>query len=454
MSLLIIGSGPLPCEHYLPVMAPGLRTWQIAQAAVQGLAHQRDIEPEPILILGLEQEARAETRKLVPLSIPMASPEAAGRTAWPVAYIPLTLDDMRALEAAPDAAGLPLPAGIRAVIGTASIQPCHTATVLAAHFGVPCWADLFGDPLAELQTRGEPGAAPDPEDETLRLHVWKLLLGVLLGADEFSALSARQRCTVIGQAGVAGRLNRAMTGRNFIHEIPYTLFPADFPEVRPLPGESPLRLLWFGGFNSWADIPTLIAGLRLAFERDHRCELHVLGGKIPHYAESPYHAFAEAAAELPLKDRVIFHDWKPYASLPDAVAGCHAVLSIDRPTNEAWLGSRTRIVHALAHGRAVLSTALSEVTAAAAEAGVLIPFVPRDAESLAGAIGAVLARAQELAALGLRGRTFLQSAYPWEKVHAPLVAWVREPRPDPSRASSPLAEFWHAARAESPVWNA
>ncbi len=449
MKIVILGCGPMPCEPSQPVMAPGARTWQIVQTVADALASAAGPMPD-ITVYGLEQQARPGGMKPAQVEValsPSGDPGAAG--ACTIRYVPLLYDDFIALPARGLAPGGPLPAPVDAVIGTASAQPCATAAALAAAVQVPLWVDVFGDPFAEIQSKAELCPAEKEANDTRCHHVWKLMIGALLQGDRFSALSGRQRHALIGQLGAAGRLNRHTSGLDFVHAIPFGLFPADAPPYQPpVPAEA-FTVMWCGSFNTWMDVDSLVGGIAGAVVREPRLRVRVAGGKIPNYNEDAYDQFVAGIRSAGVEHAVEFAGWQPLSEIPALMASCDAGLSIDRYTYEAVLGSRTRIVQFLAAGRPVISTNVAEIAGECARAGLLVPFELGDPGSLSGALCGAAARADEMRALAPRAREFAMEHCGGRRLGAPLAEWIRNPAFAPDKVegsendpTNPLTTYW------------
>lgn len=436
MKIVIFGSGPMPCEPQFAVTAPGARTWQVVQTAAEALRQTGDADP--ITVFGLEP---ADRRGPVTVEIPPVDP---GDPPFPCMYYPLGYE--KYIQLAQPADDM-LDAVHRAecVIGCASLQPCSTASAFARHTDIPFWADLFGDCFAELQTRAEQCADHATNNTTFH-HAWKLLLPVLLGADMFSALSERQRYAVMGQLGIAGRLNRFTGTHDLIHTVPFGLFPADFPPQSPLASTRELTIAWSGSFNTWMDSATLVQGLEIAFRAVPDLHLLVQGGRVQGYSEKAYDDFVEGTRKAGLEERLTLLDWQPLARTRELYSQCNAGLSIDRYSYEALLGSRTRVVNFLASGMPVISTVVTELTEELAAQGYVIPFELNNPESLAQAISTVAASKRSMQALGAAGRKYVANRFDGRKTGSALIEWLKAPALAPDKiqasASNPLLSFW------------
>ncbi|MCH5374301.1 MAG: hypothetical protein JJ992_10005, partial [Planctomycetes bacterium] len=182
-----------------------------------------------VMVFGLENETRTKPHEPIGFTVSAAPPGDGSGSGTParsvrINYYALGFNDFVKLNR-PENLKQPWLAGeIDGVIGTSSVQPCATAASFAASRGIPFWADVFGDPFSEIQSKAQLSPEDREANSTQYHHVWKLMLPVLLQGDRFSSLSERQRFALIGQLGVAGRLNRLTSGRDIVHAIPYGLY--------------------------------------------------------------------------------------------------------------------------------------------------------------------------------------------------------------------------------------
>lgn len=439
----------MPAEPHYAVTAPGSRTWQIARSVALGMRGAGGMgSPPQITIVGLEGAPRTSGDASISLPIPVGEGPAILAT-----YIPVTLDAYRNAGTNGKAGGYALPEDVHAVVGTGSAQPYSTAAAFAKLRNAPLWVDVFGDPLAEIQTQMDV-QREDPEGSGQRhVHVWKLMLDGLLRGDVFSSLSERQRFALIGQLGAAGRLNQFTARENMVHSIPYAVFPDEVPYLQGLPMRGPgatFTVMWSGSFNTWMDVDVLLGGFLAASRRNPRLRLMVVGGRIPGYNDASYDKFVDGVRQAGAESIVQLMDWQPLARMRELYSMCDVGLSIDRFTYEAVLGSRTRIVNFLAAGKPVLSTVLTELTEDLAEKGYLLPFSLGNAEEFAKSIEDAALKASELDQLGREAQAYVLARYDGRKLGKPLTDWIAAPKPSEDRGegkSNNLREYWGRVRA-------
>lgn len=450
MKVVVFGCGPMPTEPEFPVTAPGARTWQIVQTVVNGLVLADDRSPEVVVVALDSSEREGSPPQLtfhVPLDIPQEA--ASGEDSCSITYVPCPIERFKAIgqgEYPEILTGNPPDA----IVATGSAQPYATASLYARAVERPLWVDVFGDPLAELQTRAELLPERKEENDALYYHTWKLLMESLMQGDVFSSLSERQRFALMGHLGVAGRLNRSTRCYEFIHPIPYGVFSATAPPLAE-PTERPYFVaMWCGSFNTWMDVETLAHGIVKVWKATHRFRLIVAGGTCPGYNEVSYERFAEIIRSENASEAIRIANWQPLRELEKLYAQADVGLSIDRPSYEAMLGSRTRLIHFLLAGKPVISTTPTELAQDLEQQGFLIGFRMGDPDHLAECLLTAAERKAELAELGRQGRDYVLTRYNGRVLGAPLMEWLENPHFAPDKRGArhtldslnPLTTYW------------
>lgn len=454
MRVVVFGCGPMPCEPEFAVTAPGARTWQILQTVLHGVRLADSGAPE-VVVVALDPTERERARGVrvfeVPLDVGQPPDEPViGR----FSYVALGIEAFRRVGAGEWPELLRIPPD--AIVATGSAQPYATAALYARAVERPLWVDVFGDPLAELQSRAELLPEHQQDNDTLSYHTWKLLMEALLQGDVFSALSGRQRYALIGHLGAAGRLNRSTRCYEFVHTIPYGVFPLTAPPFTQRRDHGYFVVMWCGSFNTWMDSATLAAGLVKAWRVHRQLRFLVVGGQCAGYSEKTFEDFREAIRREQASEIVRLVDWQPWGALERLYAEADVGLSIDRATYEAVLGSRTRLVHFLLAGLPVISTCPTELAADLAERGFVLPFSLADAEGLADRLSEAIERANELRELGRRGREYVLERYHGRIVGAPLMEWLAAPGFAPDKRgpahtldpANPATSYWQAVLDE------
>jgi glycosyltransferase involved in cell wall biosynthesis len=293
----------------------------------------------------------------------------------------------------------------------------------------PLWIDLAGDLAAEGQLRA--ARAADASAASGHLAVLRLALA---RGDRFSVVGPSQRLALLGQLGAAGRLAGSRVGDDPVAVLPVTCDGSARPE--PMPGEG-LRLLWGGSFNTWMDEATLVTGLELAMDARPDLELVATSGDVPGHDRTAWREFWDRVRVSRHAGRFRDLGRVTREEARGALLGCHATLAISRPCLEVELGSRLRVVEAMAHGRPAVLTDAGDLARAIARAGsgVLVPA--SDPRALAAALQG-LDRAG-LAELGRRA--FEQWRAEWSRAAlAPLAEWVGQPEAWPRAEGEPGLE--------------
>ncbi len=278
--------------------------------------------------------------------------------------------------------------------------------------------------------------------ETLGLDPWRndhaTWVLQLAQGDFFLCSSAEQRLFYVGFLTALGRINPERVAEDptlagLIAPVPFGL-PDALPEHRPyLPPRAPgERRLLFGGLYDWYDPDSALAAL--AALPGEAAVLYVI--RNPNPGSTPQRRFAELerrlAAEPALDRRVVRLDWVPADRRFDLLRDVDLLVSPHRPGLETDLALRTRFVEALAAGCPVVASAGGTVARQLAEraAGWVVPT--GDVPALAAALAQVLAGGADVEARRRRGRE-LAADYRWEAALAPLAAFLRNPRIDPTK---------------------
>ena len=322
----------------------------------------------------------------------------------------------------------------------------------------PWFADVPGDPLAELQALAiaEPDAPDLPARAAAGARVARL---VLSRADAFSAISQAQRHALIGQLGLLGRLSHP-DPQERVAVVPVAWrFPSPAQPARARGPGDPLVVALAGGFNSWFDEGAAIAGLSEALDRAPQLSMIALGGGISGHYSKGYARFQAWAASRP--GRVTLSPWAPERALPALLAPAHVGLCLDRAGYEAELGSRTRLLFFSHQGLLALGTARAELAQHMAEIGGLRPIPPGEPPALARALVALVHQPSPRAEIDAAAAA-LAERYAPQRVSAPLLAWLEAPRRSPPATDAETAlnaqiaalNAELAAVQQSPTWRA
>lgn len=304
--------------------------------------------------------------------------------------------------------------------------------VALARPDLPLAIDLYDPWLIEnLHYAGELGLDPWRNDHA----TWVLQLA---RGDFFLCSSAEQRLYYLGFLTALGRVNpERLAGdpelAGLVGIVPFGLDP-ELPPARPLlePRRAGERRLLFGGLYDWYDPWTALAALeRLA---DPAVTLWLV--RNPNPDGTPQRRFAEVEEHCRRRGlwqtRVRALDWVPAERRFDLLREVDALVATHAPGLETDLAMRTRFLDALAAGCPAVSSAGGAIARLLAGRGAGWVVPAGDAGALAGALGEVLAGGAAIAERVARGRE-LAREFAWERVLAPLAAFLARPAVDPSK---------------------
>ncbi len=417
--------------------APGTRSWQFAAAlAAEGHAVLLACAPIPGATFAPPPAVELEERD--------------GRDHRPPASwrrSKIRTNGERLVEAfAPDA-----------LIGAA---PGPSAWAADAAGELPLWVDFFGDPLAEGQAR----EAVYPGLESFGAYAGQVA-PLLRRGDAFSAVSQRQRLALIGQLGLAGRLRGAAAGHEFVEVLPCAAeseTPGP-PAVAAAPSEKTFLVFWSGGFNTWCDVPTLVAGLEAAMDQRPELTFVATGGEIAGHDDRTAEDFRERVAASRHARRFLLLGQVPRQEAETWLRRAQLALITEKKLYERELGSSGRVSGWLAAGKAILCSGCSEL---AEELGRPRSGAHLRARAIADSLAARLVEAagapQRLRELAARAAGHAREHLTYAATTAPLRAWAQEPAararrpPAPSRTraiflvTAEVAELEHQPRRSAP----
>ena len=419
MKIAITGIAPLPVEEEQVTTGPGIRTWQFAKTISRA--------GNDVLLICLRNEG---AYLKPPADKHLQSQPLDLITCHNLHYDVFT--DGKTIANLIDAFK---PA---AIFGVASLLPVATAVEL--HDKAPVWADFFGDPFTEIQSKAS--IYPIAESDTELFHVWKLYRSIISRADKFSVVSNPQRFALMGQLAFCGRLNRHTPLYEFIHCIPCGFDPDSIPPVKPEPpfdtsympcfrgkvvGINDFIILWIGSYNTWVDIDTLFKGLEKAMAQNPTIQYVSLGGGTPGYNEKVFQDFQMMVAKSHFRERFIFRGWIPNADLEACFHEADIGINIDRPVYESEIGSRNRLLHLVARGLPVVSTVLGEFENDLCTLGMLKECEVGNPDSLAQAILECVeqdfTRTQMLSSLE---RDIIRDVYSFDATMESCLEWINE----------------------------
>jgi glycosyltransferase involved in cell wall biosynthesis len=293
---------------------------------------------------------------------------------------------------------------------------------------LPAAVDLYDPWLVEnLHYAVSLGLDPYRNDHA----TWVLQLS---RGDFFLCSSEEQRAFYLGFLAALGRVNPERVAadpdlQGLIAPVPFGV-PQELPPHRPiLPPRRPgQRRLLFGGLYDWYDPFTLLDAL----ERLTAPDWTLLFIRNPNQGSTPQRLLAEVEERCRRRgwwgSRVEALDWVPADRRYDLLRDVDLLVAPHRLSLETRLALRTRFLDALAAGTPVVVSEGGTIARLLREhqAGWTAP--PDDPEALAAALTAALGAGGAPAGAGE-----LAARFSWERVLAPLVAFCRDPRPDPTK---------------------
>ena len=303
---------------------------------------------------------------------------------------------------------------------------------------LPVAIDLYDPWLIENLTYA-PALGLDPYRNDHATWVLQMSRG-----DFFLCSSEDQRNFYLGFLAAVGRLNPERVAMDpdlsgLIAPVPFGVpeeLPPHWPylpEVLPARAPGEKRLL-FGGLYDWYDPGTLLDALE-RLDSSGWSDWTLLLISNPNPESTPQRLLGEVEARCRKRGwwggRVRLLDWVPSERRYDLLRDVDLLVAPHRPTLETRLSLRTRFLDALAAGCPVVTSeggAMSRMLAAE-KAGRVVP--PGDAEALAAALSEV---AETGVAPYAAGAARLLQGFRWEQALAPLVAFCRAPRIDPTKA--------------------
>lgn len=308
----------------------------------------------------------------------------------------------------------------------------------------PVWADLPGDPFAELQAATMAGVVDDARHAAARAAA----LAVLSRADGLSVISQHQRYACLGQLGVLDRLRAPpkVAVQPVAYDWPFDKQSPRRPEAAPVIALS-------GGMNTWFDDVSAAALLDAALSAHPGLRVVSTGGGIVGHYTAGAERLTAWAARSPHRDRITLHGWLPHRAVPDALSAASTGLILDVASAEPLLGSRTRALMFAWLGLQIAATPGCALLNAMAAEDLILPLTgnPRD--------NAALLIAPPDPDRVRRADAWLTRHCAPDRCFAPLQQWLTAPTRAPA---APAAESLVAANArlkealarihQSPTW--
>lgn len=334
----------------------------------------------------------------------------------------------------------------------AAFFPCLFATRLTTNR--PIWMDIFGDPTTENQVRLETQGS----NRGLRNAV-EFERRILLRGDVFSACSDPQRFALIGKLASLGRLDFRTSGYPFVHRIPpaapaLPTPPAAAPMLRGVRvPQKAFLILWSGGYNVWADVPTLFAGLESAMRRNPA--LYFVSTGWPVVDERPFRELESLVSASANRSRYLMLGWQGRETLLRLYRECDAAVLTTRHHYDALVGAPVRFMEMLAAGLPIVTSLGWELSheIVRREAGLGVPI--GDPAALADALHRLSSDPVELRRLSDGAARLAADEHGFHATTAPLLRWAERPDRAPDAAPEPASarlKDWARWKGRELLW--
>ena len=410
--VLLIGFNPPQLIRDIKIEAAHYRTWQFLQPLIDD-GHQ----------ICLCAGARGESTPRVSL------PEA---WAGQVDYHPIPFGQrgwLQQLQAAHDAFQ---PVCIVAV----NYFQCLYATRLKTN--KPIWMDLYGEIFTLIQAAN----FRTQTDRGLQTTI-DFVRQILIAGDAFSGCSLPQQHALVGELGMAGRLNRHTFGFEFAHTV--------LPGAPPIPSTYPARpvartlldpvgvakedfvVLWCGGYNTWTDVDTLFAGLEQAMLDAPSLHYVSVGSSTYSGPDNMYERFCNQVKQSRFAERFHLLGWRPWSEMQQFYAESDVGINIDALHYETIYGTRTRLVEMIAGGLPVVTSLGAELSYLLQLRNAALTFEVGDWRGLAAQLAGLANQPERCVALAHTAYDYAAKELSFTETTQPVRRWVREPKHAPDK---------------------
>jgi glycosyltransferase involved in cell wall biosynthesis len=412
--LLILGSGPLLFEDAHRTYAPGARTWQITEPLLA--------DGHEVLLIG----------QRLPLSYPEDLPmEMVVRNEPGFVYRSVRAEIFQSPgylqglsdEFEPDAV----------------IYPHASASFSSKWLAPeqPVWIDLNGHLMTEAQAK----AAVYRDDNYLD-HFYLMELDMLTHGDVYSTVCDPQTWALLGELGLAGRLNAATNDRLLVESVPVGVSDEEYhPTGRAFRGldvpPEAFVVLWSGGYNTWTDVDTMFAGLEYAMERNPELHFVSTGGQIDGHDEITYPHMVSLVEGSEHRDRFHLRGWIPRAEVPNYYLEADVGLNCEKPILEVTFGSKQRILDWSRAELPCLSSRLTELSQVMEREKAGWVFQPGNADELGRRLVAISDDRDAAREMGRYTRRRFREIFAYGKTIEPFRGWARDPWLSPDRKRDP-----------------
>ncbi len=303
-------------------------------------------------------------------------------------------------------------------------------------FGGRFVLDLY-DPV-QLEQLARMGPSPTAEQVVQVGYVRRRLQYLIRRADHVLCASRVQRAHWLGWLGACGRLwPQALAGDPEASRL-LAVVPFGLPERPPQRRGTPLRdaigaqpqdviALWSGGLWDWMDPALAVRAAGLARRLQPRLKLALLAGRRPGTAAPPMRAAADEARAAAGEGVHFVETWIPYEERGAWLLDADAAVSAHRPSLEAELAFRTRLLDCLWASLPSACTAGDVLAEEGEHQGWARTSPPGDAQGLAGSLLAFCdPAANEKARTAARAAATTRT---WQHSADVLLALLDQPAP-------------------------
>ena len=296
--------------------------------------------------------------------------------------------------------------------------------------------DLY-DPV-QLEQLARMGAAATAEQIVQVGYVRRRLRYLIGRADHVLCASRAQRAHWLGWLGACGRLSPQALADDPEASRLLAVVPFGLPEKPPQRRGSPLReaigalagdrvALWSGGLWDWMDPALAVRAVALARRRVPQLKLALIAGRRPGTAAPPMHLAADEARDAAGAGVHFIDTWIPYEERGPWLLDADLAVSAHKPSLEAELAFRTRLLDCLWAALPAACTAGDVLATEGEHQGWARTSPPLDVDRFAEALVALCdpaenQRARAAADTAAKART-------WQRSADTLLALLDRPAP-------------------------
>jgi len=298
----------------------------------------------------------------------------------------------------------------------------------------PLWMDLYGDKLAETQV-----AEHTLNSNRGRRVMLQYLQTVLNGGDVYSTCGTPQMNALIGQLGMASRLNRHTLGYQFVHPVlpgaptkPQNV--KDGPVLRGnLVADEAFIVMWCGGYNVWTDVDTLFQALNQAMSRNPQIAFVSVGAGVKFARHNTYERFLAMIESSPYRQRFHMLGWRPASEIPNLYRQADVGINLDAFHYETLLGTRTRLVEMMSYGLPVITSLGCELSAIIQNQALGLTFPIGDSEALCDRILTLTGNPIARRKLAEQAQQYATQQLSFAETTRPFREWAHQPHHAPDR---------------------